>query len=63
MWVVVHTYVGLAIASLLHLPFWLVALIVLASHVLLDLVPHWDYTVGGGARCWRGPTSSPPWRQ
>ncbi len=54
MWVVVHTYVGLAIASLLHLPFWLVTLIVLASHVLLDLVPHWDYTVGGRRTLWAG---------
>ena len=43
MWVIVHTYVGLAIASLVHAPFWQVALLVIASHVLLDLVPHWDY--------------------
>ncbi len=55
MWVVVHTYVGIAIASLLHLPFWSVALIVLASHVLLDLVPHWDYT-GDGHRLFWGTT-------
>ena len=54
MWVVVHTYVGLAIASLLHLPLWQVALVVLASHVLLDLVPHWDYTGGRGRVLWGG---------
>jgi hypothetical protein len=44
MWVVVHLYVGLAIGQALHLPFAVVALVCLASHVLLDLVPHWDYT-------------------
>ena len=44
MWVVVHTYVGFALAAVLHLPFWQMVLVVLASHVLLDLVPHWDYT-------------------
>ena len=44
MWVVVHTYVGLALASMLHVPFWQMVVVVLASHVLLDPVPHWDYT-------------------
>jgi hypothetical protein len=51
-WVIVHAYVGFAIASALHLPFWLVALIVLASHVLLDLVPHWDYTASRERMLW-----------
>jgi hypothetical protein len=44
-WVVVHTYVGLAVAATLPLPYWQLVLIVVASHILLDLVPHWDYTV------------------
>jgi len=43
MWVVVHLYTGLAL-GLLPLPYWALALVVLASHLLLDLVPHWDYT-------------------
>jgi hypothetical protein len=52
MWVVVHTYVGLAIASLVHAPFWQVALLVIASHVVLDLVPHWDYGQTAHALAW-----------
>ena len=52
MWVIVHTYVGLAIATLVHRPFWQVALLVIASHVLLDLVPHWDYTLTAHALRW-----------
>jgi hypothetical protein len=52
MWVIVHTYVGLAIASLVHRPFWQVALLVIASHVLLDLVPHWDYGQAPHAIAW-----------
>jgi hypothetical protein len=43
MWVVVHLFAGLAL-GVLPLPFWALALIALASHLLLDLVPHWDYT-------------------
>jgi hypothetical protein len=46
-WVVTHTYVGLALGAVLYatlgLPYWLVIVLLLASHVLLDLVPHWDY--------------------
>ena len=45
MWVIVHVFVGLAIGSAVEAPYWLLVIIVLASHVLLDLVPHWDYTV------------------
>lgn len=44
MWVIVHLFVGLAFGASLEAPFWLVAVAVLASHVLLDLIPHWDYT-------------------
>ena len=52
MWVIVHTYVGLAIASLVHRPFWQVAVLVIVSHVLLDLVPHWDYSLTAHALAW-----------
>jgi hypothetical protein len=52
MWVIVHTWVGLALASILHLPFWQMVLVVLAAHVLLDLVPHWDYTADRGRLFW-----------
>jgi hypothetical protein len=45
-WVIVHLFVGLAFGAAMEAPFWLVALAVLASHVLLDLIPHWDYTRG-----------------
>jgi hypothetical protein len=51
-WVIVHTYVGLAIASLVHAPLWQVAVLVIASHVLLDLVPHWDYSETGHSVLW-----------
>ena len=43
MWVVVHLYAGLGL-GLLPLPYWTLVLVVLASHLLLDFVPHWDYT-------------------
>jgi hypothetical protein len=52
MWVIVHTYVGLAIASLVHRPFWQVAVLVIVSHVLLDLVPHWDYGLTAHPLLW-----------
>jgi len=52
MWIIVHTCVGLAIAAVVDRPFWQVALLVIASHVVLDLVPHWDYTVSAHALRW-----------
>jgi len=42
-WVVTHLYAGLALA-LLPLPLWALVLVMLASHVAMDLIPHWDYT-------------------
>lgn len=45
MWVITHVLAGLAVAALMGGPWWLVAAVVLAAHVLMDLVPHWDYTV------------------
>jgi len=47
MWVIVHLFVGLAFGAALEAPFWLIVLAVLASHVVLDLIPHWDYTQSG----------------
>ena len=44
MWVITHVLAGLGIAAALGGPWWLVAVVVLLSHVLMDLVPHWDYT-------------------
>lgn len=44
MWVVVHLYSGLALAVLVPGPYWALVIVVLVAHVLLDLVPHWDYT-------------------
>jgi hypothetical protein len=43
-WVVVHLYSGLALGAAIPAPYWALVLIVLAAHVALDLVPHWDYT-------------------
>ena len=45
MWVVTHVLAGLAIAALVGGPWWLLVILVLVSHVLMDLVPHYDYTV------------------
>jgi hypothetical protein len=45
MWVVTHVLAGLAIAAVVESPLWLVAVLVVLSHVLMDLIPHWDYTV------------------
>ena len=45
MWVVTHVFAGLAIAAVLGGPWWLLVVAVLVAHVLMDLVPHWDYTV------------------
>ena len=40
---VVHALAGLAMGSLLQAPLWAVAACALLGHVLMDLVPHWDY--------------------
>ncbi len=44
MWVVVHATSGLALGAALHAPLWLLLPLALVLHVVLDLVPHWDYT-------------------
>ncbi len=46
MWVVVHTVSGLALgAGLVSLgaPWWTLPLPALATHLALDVAPHWDY--------------------
>ena len=44
MWVTTHVLAGLAIAAALGGPWWLVLVAVILAHVLMDLIPHWDYT-------------------
>ena len=44
MWVTTHVLAGLAIAAALGGPWWLVLVAVIGAHVLMDLIPHWDYT-------------------
>lgn len=56
MWVIVHLLFGLALGEALTRPPGVapLALIVLAlaAHILLDLVPHWDYTRDPRAALW-----------
>lgn len=52
MWVIVHAASGLALGALVPLGTpWLV-LVALLLHLVLDLVPHWDYTRHGSRRWW-----------
>jgi hypothetical protein len=44
MWVSTHVLAGLVIAAAVGGPWWLVLILVLIAHVLMDLVPHWDYS-------------------
>lgn len=44
MWVSTHVVAGLAIAAALGGPWWLILILVILAHVLMDLIPHWDYT-------------------
>jgi len=41
-----HIIVGATIGSKLH-SIWLIAILSLLSHYILDKIPHWDYTSGG----------------
>jgi len=45
MWVSTHVLAGLAIAAALGGPWWLVLIVVILAHVVMDLIPHWDYTI------------------
>ncbi len=51
MWVVTHLYAGMALAQL-PLALWALVLVMLASHVVMDLIPHWDYTRTSHAMLW-----------
>jgi hypothetical protein len=44
MWVIVHALSGLALGALVPLGILLTIICALFLHLLLDLVPHWDYT-------------------
>ncbi len=53
MWVITHTVSGMALgATLEDLGPWLVVPGALLLHLLLDLVPHWDYTRTPNAVRW-----------
>jgi len=43
MWMVIHALAGLALGNVLKTPLWAVVGCALLGHVLMDLVPHWDY--------------------
>ena len=44
MWVSTHVLAGLGIAAALGGPWWLLVILVVAAHIVMDLIPHWDYT-------------------
>lgn len=48
MWVCTHVFAGLAIAALMGGPWWLVAVTVILAHILMDFIPHWDYSLRKG---------------
>jgi hypothetical protein len=43
-WVIVHMLTGLALGSALGGPWWFLFPLALVAHVVIDLIPHWDYT-------------------
>lgn len=53
MWVIVHTLTGMALGSLLaDQSYWVLVVAALVLHVVLDVVPHWDYTHKLNAEYW-----------
>ena len=54
MWVCVHTLTGLALGALSPWSLGLTLLAALVLHVLLDLVPHWDYSSCPRVVLWAG---------
>lgn len=53
MWVIVHTLTGMALGSLiLNKSYTVIVTASLLFHVLLDLVPHWDYTHNPNDEYW-----------
>lgn len=55
MWVITHMLTGLALGTLLagqHASLWLIVTAAVLLHLLLDLVPHWDYVHERHAALW-----------
>ena len=44
MWVIVHMLTGVALGSAVGGPWWFLFPLALVAHVVIDLIPHWDYT-------------------
>ncbi len=44
MWVSTHVLAGFAIAVLLGEPWWFAAIVVVLAHIVMDFIPHWDYS-------------------
>jgi len=56
-WVVTHTLTGLALGALLHergAGLWAIVPAALGLHLVLDIVPHWDYTRTRKRAVWAG---------
>jgi hypothetical protein len=43
MWFITHLAFGAALGTWIEEPIWLVVVLALLSHILLDAIPHWDY--------------------
>lgn len=55
MWVITHTLTGMALGAVLGgrgVSVWLIAIAALVLHLLLDIVPHWDYTSTRSRGAW-----------
>lgn len=52
MWVITHLLTGMAIGAVTPGGIWVGVLAALLGHLLLDLVPHWDYTETPGRLVW-----------
>ncbi len=44
MWFITHIALGGALGTWIKRPIWLIVILALSSHLLLDMIPHWDYT-------------------
>jgi hypothetical protein len=52
MWVIVHLLTGMAIGAVTPGGIWVGVIAALLGHIVLDLVPHWDYTETPGRLLW-----------
>ncbi|MDY0087461.1 MAG: hypothetical protein RBS78_02780 [Coriobacteriia bacterium] len=55
MWVITHTFTGLALGAVLaerEVSLWFIVPAALLLHLLLDLVPHWDYVRERSSTMW-----------